>query len=651
MSENKVISPSPRRNFRPASLRIEDLEMLPDNHMYLATFAREVPKDRDIINQEILEQVAGTIINERNQTLTNEGIRLICGLPLAAMLLYMMFRCGQKFARLNNPQFMAEYRFPSEAPLMRDYPQLYHSEPTLSDERLDSLNGEDDGHEFAQDYTQDRFLTARSHDLGDNLDSFIENSPNSGDPSKAGQDSGGDRHASYHESGSSVLSSSYSSDREHRDTLHHVKPEESDWDELHKGVRSPSRVSVKSNGFSSPSSDLGRSDSCQRKFSSELSLTSMSLEKDTLEDLHENCEPPIIFQKPRRGRSESDADLFSGRFRKRLISGNKKSSSELESSDSSSKLESQSPVKDRFTLKHTRTLSSLVTPFDLSSDLFGEDTLDLLDESLARENERKFQKFKRRNTVFLSPSKDPSHRNRQTEILRATENEETSGLFLENGRHAKSFCDSELLGRGRLGAFYKTRHILEDKCYAIKIIRIKLRPGQTIKDLKIWKNIQSMMDLDHQNIARYITCWLEKVTPKINGEETFITDDYFPAYNLPSNSPGRRGRQPEGKLAVYLYLQMEYCGGPQLQSFLFKSDREIDSQTRLTVFHQIVEGVKAFHQLGITHGELNPRNIFLDDDGRQVKVELDVSRNRKYRKHELDQQQESQTVDQLYTPP
>ena len=71
-------------------------------------------------------------------------------------------------------------------------------------------------------------------------------------------------------------------------------------------------------------------------------------------------------------------------------------------------------------------------------------------------------------------------------------------------------------------------------------------------------------------------------------------------------------------LSIYLYIQMEYCSGENIEKFMlsrFKNDRE----QNYDIMSQIVDGVASIHEQGMVHRDLKPKNIFLQE-GNQIKI-------------------------------
>ena len=52
-------------------------------------------------------------------------------------------------------------------------------------------------------------------------------------------------------------------------------------------------------------------------------------------------------------------------------------------------------------------------------------------------------------------------------------------------------------------------HILEEYFYAVKKIRLELPKEFDLRSLDIYREISTMVKLQHKNIVRFITSWAE----------------------------------------------------------------------------------------------------------------------------------------------
>ena len=70
----------------------------------------------------------------------------------------------------------------------------------------------------------------------------------------------------------------------------------------------------------------------------------------------------------------------------------------------------------------------------------------------------------------------------------------------------------------------------------------------------------------------------------------------------------------EAFISIDLMIQMEYCSGLSLASFINDPRRVIDRKQNYTYFKQLVSAVKHIHQNGFIHRDLKPANIFIEGE-------------------------------------
>ena len=146
---------------------------------------------------------------------------------------------------------------------------------------------------------------------------------------------------------------------------------------------------------------------------------------------------------------------------------------------------------------------------------------------------------------------------------------------LENN-YSNNFIEVENIGNGSYGSVYKVYHKYEKNLYAIKKVHIT---NELIKDnFDIFREIQLFSKLNHKNIVRYYSSWL---------------DD---SDNKPT-----------------LYIQMELCEST-FRDYLNNIKQDESINKRISYFTQIVEGIKYLHDNNIIHRDIKPSNILFVDD-------------------------------------
>lgn len=100
-----------------------------------------------------------------------------------------------------------------------------------------------------------------------------------------------------------------------------------------------------------------------------------------------------------------------------------------------------------------------------------------------------------------------------------------SGLFwqprVSGSRYRAEFEELEFLGRGGGGQVVKSRNRLDGHLYAIKKIRL---PFDRISEGKILREVTLFSRMNHPNIVRYHTSWVETEEHNLEMEESQATD-------------------------------------------------------------------------------------------------------------------------------
>ncbi|XP_060895373.1 interferon-induced, double-stranded RNA-activated protein kinase [Labrus mixtus] len=170
-------------------------------------------------------------------------------------------------------------------------------------------------------------------------------------------------------------------------------------------------------------------------------------------------------------------------------------------------------------------------------------------------------------------------------------------------RFLSTFDFIDRLGKGGFGRVFKARQILLDKYYAVKVVRCKE---------KALREVAALSDLNHSNIVRYYTCWLEDS-----------------GYQGDSAADSSSSTQSTGSSASkFLYIQMELCYSSNLRMWIYEKNMQSvkkslkDSHRReesLSIAKQIISGVEYFHSMKFIHRDLKPANIMFGNDGK-VKI-------------------------------
>ena len=132
------------------------------------------------------------------------------------------------------------------------------------------------------------------------------------------------------------------------------------------------------------------------------------------------------------------------------------------------------------------------------------------------------------------------------------------------------------LGKGGFGKVFQVIKILDNKCYALKVIPIKGESQEKIRLIENESDILSKFNCD--NIVKYY--------------DSDIDNNNF-------------------------YILMEFCKGENLENFINKNKNKntlIEEKILFKIIKQICLGIKEIHSKKIVHRDLKPENIFINEN-------------------------------------
>ncbi|KAI9269865.1 kinase-like domain-containing protein [Sporodiniella umbellata] len=190
-------------------------------------------------------------------------------------------------------------------------------------------------------------------------------------------------------------------------------------------------------------------------------------------------------------------------------------------------------------------------------------------------------------------------------------------LSIQQSRYRNDFLEQSMIGRGGFASAWRARNKLDAIVYAVKKIRLVGRDDEKYEN--IFREIKSLARLEHRNVVRYYSSWLEYASmmekEELDSDDYDISEDSLYAVQNPEIIDG-----------FILYIQMQLCSSPCNRSDLLgtlheyiaarnkKGNAENDLnfiKDNIHIFRQIISGTAYIHKQGLIHRDLKPSNIFL----------------------------------------
>ncbi|MCJ1393822.1 hypothetical protein MMC18_006698 [Xylographa bjoerkii] len=244
-------------------------------------------------------------------------------------------------------------------------------------------------------------------------------------------------------------------------------------------------------------------------------------------------------------------------------------------------------------------------------------------------------------------------------------------VLTSSSRYIKDFVESGRLGKGGYGEVVRARNRLDGRLYAIK----KIIQNSTSALSGVLSEIILLSSMNHPNVVRYYTAWIEEERAEDDATVATVSDDskssstseigasmiefghsapgldFISSSGYPkiefgyendddehnsvaisgdsddededqldstdealvaaTTSQRRRRSSAQTSYKTTLYIQMEYCEKQTLRD-LIRNDLHTNIEECWRLFRQILEGLAHVHSHGIIHRDLKPDNVFID---------------------------------------
>eukprot|EP00299_Pterocystis_sp_00344_P013808 c6804_g1_i1.p1 GENE.c6804_g1_i1~~c6804_g1_i1.p1 ORF type:complete len:742 (+),score=89.36 c6804_g1_i1:184-2409(+) len=186
-----------------------------------------------------------------------------------------------------------------------------------------------------------------------------------------------------------------------------------------------------------------------------------------------------------------------------------------------------------------------------------------------------------------------------------------SQVFLYcDGRYESEFQQIRRLGNGGFGNVFQCRNKLTNVHYAIKKVPVEVSlirhsEARILDDFAL-REVTISAVLNHPNVVRYITAWLQSAPA--NAMRTSVSEMSLTSFSVASSVASVPTKTPKS----YLFIQMELCEGGTLSQYLSFPQRQVYLPKVLDSMRQALAALDYIHSSGFIHRDIKPSNMFFD---------------------------------------
>lgn len=188
----------------------------------------------------------------------------------------------------------------------------------------------------------------------------------------------------------------------------------------------------------------------------------------------------------------------------------------------------------------------------------------------------------------------------QTKMLALSHDDKDVSVY--NSRYLNDFIEIEKINKGGFGVVYKTQHKLDKMYYAIK--KIPLKNINVEENTKVLNEAKLLANLQHPNIIRYYSTWIEL-------NNTIIDMDSDSIDSLSDSSKSLNYDDFQQTYTSVIYIQMELCP-LSLKEYL--AINKISDDKKYKIIMDIMNVIKYIHSKNIIHCDLSLTNILIDEN-------------------------------------